>query len=829
MPLFIRLLALFCALWAQSATAQPAAASAAAPAAQASPSLAPAAPDAAQAATDQALRSAQATLKAVDQPLGRKGLTDSNLQTLRDQLAPAMAQAQQVVQDLMPRLEAVQARLKQIGPAPAAGAPPEPAALTSTRDQQLAFENTLNSELAQAKVAVVDAGQMAGRISARRRDLFVSNVFAHGHGLFSPSLWAQAFRETPRDFTSVWVAWLHWSDEAEQRLDGWTLLVFLAALSAIAVLYVACEMIARRILAREPGTTEPTRLAKALASVWVTFLTALPPILSIVSLIVALRGFGLADASVDPFLRTVAFSVVRISLALAIAQGLLAPGRPNWRLLDLTTQTCETLLRLAVAVAVVISLGKILNSIADQVAFSVPMSLAIRGVTALVVALVMAVSLRGLVPDEDSDDCLGPRIQPKTDWYAPLRFAAWATIVVLLVAAAIGYVAFSAFLLDQLVWVSLLGSALFVSLILVDEGLAAAFLPNGVVGKALVRSLGLRRDSLRQLAILTSGVVTLALCLAAIFLVLAPWRIESTDMLGGVQAAFFGFQVAGLTISLSAIVVAIVVFVVGLFATRWIQRWFDTRLLPATRLDLGLRNSIRTSIGYVGIIAATVLSLARLGVDFQKIAIVAGALSVGIGFGLQSIVNNFVSGLIVLWERAIRVGDLVMVGDEQGHVKRINVRSTEIETFDRVTMIVPNSNLVTGVVKNWVRTDRSGRIKISVGFGVSNDPEQIRTIMIGCARDHGSVVKLPAPQALLTSIDGSLKFELVCFVDDVETAGRIKSDLHFELYRRFKDVGLESAPAAPAPTQVTVQLAGLEAPRTVGGEIAEPAPGGSST
>lgn len=131
-------------------------------------------------------------------------------------------------------------------------------------------------------------------------------------------------------------------------------------------------------------------------------------------------------------------------------------------------------------------------------------------------------------------------------------------------------------------------------------------------------------------------------------------------------------------------------------------------------IDTGLRNSIKTSLGYVGFITAVALALGYLGLSFDKLAIVAGALSVGIGFGLQSIVSNFVSGLILLWERAIRVGDWIVVGDEQGFVRRINVRSTEIETFDRAMMIVPNSNLVTGVVKNWVRTDRVGRLKISL-------------------------------------------------------------------------------------------------------------------
>ncbi|HVB89067.1 MAG TPA: mechanosensitive ion channel domain-containing protein, partial [Beijerinckiaceae bacterium] len=243
----------------------------------------------------------------------------------------------------------------------------------------------------------------------------------------------------------------------------------------------------------------------------------------------------------------------------------------------------------------------------------------------------------------------------------------------------------------------------------------------------------------------------------------------------------------------------------------WTQRWFDTRLLPATHLDVGLQNAIRTSIGYVGIVIAAAMAFAHLGLDFQKLAIVAGALSVGIGFGLQSVVNNFVSGLIILWERAIRVGDLVLVGEDQGHVKRINVRATEIETFDRVTMIVPNSNLVSGIVKNWVRSDRVARIKIPLALNLNADPDVVRELLLSCARDNDAVIKLPAPQAFFTAIaDSALKFELICFVDDVETMARVKSDLHFEIFRRLRQAGLELPPTASAPGPVTVHVNGVE-------------------
>jgi small-conductance mechanosensitive channel len=290
-------------------------------------------------------------------------------------------------------------------------------------------------------------------------------------------------------------------------------------------------------------------------------------------------------------------------------------------------------------------------------------------------------------------------------------------------------------------------------------------------------------------------------------LALVPWGLESADVMSSVRAAFFGFMVGGVTISLSTIIIAGLLFALGFAATRMVQRWLDSSFLPATELDAGLRNSIRTAFGYVGIIVAAAVAFSYLGLSLDRITIVAGALSVGIGFGLQSIVNNFMSGLILLWERPIRVGDLVVVGDGEGYVRRINVRSTEIETFDRSTVVVPNSNLISGVVRNRVRTDRTGRVIVSVPVPRASDPDRVAEVMRTCALAHREVMSEPAPRVLFKKIgETMIEFDLVCFVDEVEIAGRISSDLYFAIYRSLREAGIGQPPSsAPA---VTVQ--GLE-------------------
>src|SRR5262249_50788589 len=189
-----------------------------------------------------------------------------------------------------------------------------------------------------------------------------------------------------------------------------------------------------------------------------------------------------------------------------------------------------------------------------------------------------------------------------------------------------------------------------------------------------------------------------------------------------------------------------------------------------------------------------------------------------IGFGLQSVVSNFVSGLILLAERPIRVGDSIVVKGEEGWVRRIRVRATEIETFERASVIIPNSELISGVVKNWTHANTTGRIIVKVGAAYDCDPDQVRDTLLTCARDHPQVMQTPAPRVLLMAFGASaLEFELRCVVTNVDNALVVRSDLHFAILRRFRAAGL----AMPYPQQ-EVRLIGDGAARTEPPGRAEP-------
>ena len=302
-------------------------------------------------------------------------------------------------------------------------------------------------------------------------------------------------------------------------------------------------------------------------------------------------------------------------------------------------------------------------------------------------------------------------------------------------------------------------------------------------------------------------------------IIVGPLGFYSADMVSAIQRAFFGFKVGEITISPSGILFGLLLFGVVVVVTRLVRGWMHHTLLPRTTLDAGLQNSIATVVGYSGVALAMAVALSEMGLDLQNFAIVAGALSVGIGFGLQSIVSNFVSGLILLAERPIRVGDIINVSGEEGFVRRISVRATEIETYDRATLIIPNSQLITGTVKNWVYGNTWSRVRLTIAVGYGCDVDEVRAAMLLAAQDDPRILPSPPARVFIAKLgEDAIELELVAVLASVETMAAVKSDMQLRMLRIFaeKDIRMaKQVPAAPAPVVVNLEevIAALEQAR----------------
>lgn len=257
-----------------------------------------------------------------------------------------------------------------------------------------------------------------------------------------------------------------------------------------------------------------------------------------------------------------------------------------------------------------------------------------------------------------------------------------------------------------------------------------------------------------------------------------------------------GIKVGGVRIVLGKLLIGILLFVALYTFTRWLKRKLETEWLLRAAIEPGTRDTVATVFGHVTFAIAAMIGLSYAGVDLSKLAIVAGALSVGIGFGLQNIVSNFVSGLILLFERPVQAGDFVSVGQTQGVVRKMRIRATEIETPDHETAIVPNSDLLSTHLRNRNLRSRYGRAVLQISVACDSDPQQVRRVLLEIADAHPSVIKKGqppgGPAVSFSGFGGSaFQFELAVQVVQADKAGEVASDLRFAIVDAFRREGIE--------------------------------------
>lgn len=720
------------------------------------------------------------------------GHTDATeAESLQDRADAVKQDSALQVATLSAQLQLIDARIAQLGPVtPGVVETPD---IQAQRKLLARQRSVVDSAIKRGKLLGTEADQLSAEINRSRAEAFSERMSVQVASPLTPSFWGSLFHSLPRDGRRLSAFIAAETDAVESGvMRGGLLAGLLGLIVAIVLIWpvrVGLRAAGRRyVIAQVPGN----RIRRSSLALWLTLVGTLVPWLASVALISGLRAGGMVAPIWDKLASNFEQSSFVAALIAALGGALLQRRQPSWRLIDITDETANRLRPWTFAAAAVTMLSFLLTAARSGIGASGP----VQAVTEVFAAVLYIVLVLGLL-------LTGARMRAATaratdeergdqSIVAFLSLTTWVVLAVSVVSLATGYVAFGYFLARFTVWIAVVAAALYLLLVGIDDICSTVFRRDGKLADAVHHGFGVRRSLIDQFGVALSALLRLLLILVAMGLVLFPFGSDIPTLFGQISRIAQGITIGQVTISPGAILRALAVLAVGMFVIRGIQTWLTTRYLPATELDAGARNSIAMVARYIGLILVVLWSLASLGIGVERIALLLSALSVGIGFGLQAITQNFVSGLILLAERPVKIGDWVRIGDQEGDVKRISVRATEIQIADRSTLIVPNSELITKSIVNKTLSDPIGRIQLQFSVPMGTDIAQVRAMLMAIYDAQVAVLDDPKPVLFIDSLlDGRINFNSFAYVNSPRAVYPTRSEIWFELLTKLPEAGIE--------------------------------------
>jgi len=763
----------------------------------ASPSLASSAAASAEAPPD------IAELRAQLDKLPKSADTGEEARGLVRQVATIADGAQKFVALRTSQLNDLNARLGELGAAPASGTTEDPD-ISRQRTALTRERNAVDADIRLAKLVVVDAQQRANELLNKRRADFEAQLTERAASPLTADFWRDIADAWPDDVERLQPLAQELRDAAAGAAEAGHRAPVLGALALALLVVTLGNVLAERLLVRLAQRVLPGgRLRRSLLVIAIVGVNLLLVALAVRGLILTFDAHGLLGEQTRRLAKVAQGALLFVAFVVSLGRAMLANARPSWRLppiADPLARRLRAFPALTAVVGVLVWVPTQINALVDASYAAVVAAhvLSALALSALIAAMLMRLRAPRGAPAEGPADGAPPEggdaeaaAAARPLWVGTLRGLVALALVLICVLVAVGYVALASTIAGQLTWTGIVACAFYVLFKFTDDLCMALLGSRGASGQRLADSFGLSAPALDQAAVLASGLLRLALFFYMVVTLIAPLGTGPGEVVQRSSQFGSGFKVGEFEIVPAALFGALSVLVVGFVALRVLRHWLERHYFPATSLEPGMRSSIATLLGYVGSVVVVAFALSALGIGVNRIAWIASALSVGIGFGLQAIVQNFISGLILLAERPVKVGDWVVLGDTEGDIRRINVRATEIQLGDRSTLIVPNSEFITKTVRNMTLANAGGRVLIRLPMPLDTDIQRVRQLMLDAFQAHPAVQASPAPSLTLEGIDqGRLLFQCIAYVASPRQAGGVRSELLFTILDAFRQAGL---------------------------------------
>ena len=748
----------------------------------------------------QAIADLKQQAEGISKQLPKAAMSDETLANLKLQLDSLSKKLLDAGVSFRPRLTEINTRLEQLGPVPSGDQPQEPIIVSDERTRLVAEKAEINAIIGETEDTSLSVNRMSAKISNMRRELFTQTLSQRID--LNMTLGSEVASAASNQMVALWrIVQSWWRFVSTFKLHSFLAAAFFAFVGALVI-----QLGARRTLGtlyqRDPTAESPSYLNRLSVAFWSTVIPSAAVGVFLAATYFFLNYFNVLRTDIATLLQSLFIVLGLVFFIHRLASACISSDMPQWRLVPVAPRPGRVLGWLITGTALTSGLDSFVGTV-NQI-LSSPLSLTMaKSLLATVMVGVLILAIAFLKPVEREKN------GAVRSWPHGFRMFLMLLGLLPIVTALFGYIGMARFISQQIVVTGAFLVTMYMGFLTgraISEEQAFA---SSHTGKAMRERFHLDDAALDQLGLAAGILINLVVALIGIPLVLMQLGFQWAELKSAFYQLMTGIQIGSITISLMGLLTGALLFAAGYLITRWLQKWLDNSVLARGRVDSGVRNSIRTVVGYVGMCLAALVGISAAGFNLSNLALVAGGLSLGIGFGLQNIVQNFVSGLILLAERPIKVGDWVEAGTVSGIVKKISVRATEVETFQKQSIIVPNSTLINGNVGNWTHRNRLGRIDIQVMAAYTQDPRRVYTLLMEIVRSHPSILKNPEPYVAFQSMtDASMVFDIYAYVADIMSTTSIKNELRFQIVEQFhqQGIGLASTSTDLVLTEPSVEL-----------------------
>ena len=692
-------------------------------------------------------------------------------------------------------LNAVNKRIESLGEMPKDGEEelPHIAQKRKEYNEELIYQK---GRVAEADLLIHRSDELTNLISTIRKQALINNLLVYQDPIIYPRNFLRATGEFVNFGFSILKSPITWYNElSSEQKDAVNSNVFLVLLMVSAALGLGIFLrlkIIQRLGYKRDIEGIPPYFTKVVAAFFVACAYGVIPAVllggfllwAIHTQILTIGFFGLV-------LSSALYYSLYIFLSNAATRVVFTPYNPKWRLIAMDDVKAKSITKAFYLSFFLIGICSMFEHIASQSNSSVELLYFISLISTFIKAFCLVRVVKKFFWDDNfSDDDMSEDDSvedSKTQRALRVIFFSSILAVSVITISLFGYPRLAEFIINR----TLLTILIVVATLILRKAIFE-LTTRILLLSFWVKKLHLRRQLLQKMDFWIDVIISPIFIILGVLAILTLWGVSTDILLHSIKKLLLGFKIGGVEISLFQIALGIAIFFAALAVVRILRRRLLENILSHVDIEDGIKHSLASGFGFVGFVIAGFIAIAVMGGDLSNVALVAGALSVGIGLGLQDIVNNFVSGIILLFERPIKVGDWVVINGEEGKIKQINIRSTEIETFNRASVIIPNATILSNSLTNLTHENNWMRFKIPVSVAYGSDTQKVKQVLLECATSNKKVLKKPAPYVLFQNFgQSSLDFELRGYSSNIWEGWEIPSELRFEINKRFIEEGIE--------------------------------------